>query len=471
MRDLPQSLFDVYALSLPRGHGFGAWPPLAMWQSEDSRSYAVVTKNDRKNAFGVLAVRRRVDQVWTVLERSTDYSTFEAARRRAESFLHDSTPLPVPPDAAPRPALHDLQGRTPGSLFKLLSRPSHHVAAWLLNQTYLALPDPDDNWASDCQTSNFHTRLWEAQLLASFREQGMLVSQPHASPDFRVQNRSGDEAWIEAVTANPPTAYDHVGAAPTFAPDDPDQQYLGPAAERFAKTLGSKLQRRYDQYPHVAGKPFAIALADFHAPGSMVWSRTALFGYLYGARIELTRASGKRIPVIHRETHLLGQSRFPAGLFADAQHQELSALVFSNACSISKFNRVGVSAGATVEDYRHVRIGTFFDPTPGALDPTPFCLDITSNEYRCLWPHGYEPWSAELEVFHNPYARLPLPRSILPEATHWFERNGETVSESPYETSILSSRTLVLNADDPMPTLNDFTDPSENSPPHNQRTL
>ena len=75
------------------------------------------------------------------------------------------------------------------------------------------------------------------------------------------------------------------------------------------------------------------------------------------------------------------------------------------------------------------------------------------------------------QYLHNPYACLPLPRSILPEATHWFERNGETVSESPYETSILSSRTLVLNADDPMPTLKDFTDPSENSPPHNQRTL
>lgn len=466
MRDLPLPLFDIYALSLPRGHGFGAWLPLAMWQSDDNRSYAVVTNNQRKSAFGVLAVRRRVDQVWTVLERSTDLPTFDAARRRAGSFQQDSPLLPLPPNTAPRPALDDLQGRPPGSLFKLLSSPSHHVAAWLLNQVYLALPDPDDNWASDCQTSNFHTRLWEAQLLASFREQGMLVSQPHPSPDFRLQSRGGEEAWIEAVTANPTTPYDHIGARPTLAPDDPDQQYLGPAAERFAKTLGTKLQRRYDQYPHVTGKPFAIALADFHAPGSMVWSRTALFGYLYGTRIELKRASGKRIPVTHREPHVLGPSRFPAGLFADAKHQELSALLFSNACAISKFYRVGVSAGAAATDFRYVRVGTFFDRTPGALDPIPFCMDITSDEYRRLWPHGYEPWSAELEVFHNPYARLPFPRSILPEATHWFERNGETISESPYQTAILSSRTLVLNADDPMPTLQDFTDLSRISPRH-----
>jgi hypothetical protein len=55
----------------------------------------------------------------------------------------------------------------------------------------------------------------------------------------------------------------------------------------LAKTLGSKLQRRYDALPHVVGKSFAIELADFHAPGPMVWSREALFGYLCGMRPEV----------------------------------------------------------------------------------------------------------------------------------------------------------------------------------------
>lgn len=443
----------MYALSLPRGHGFGTWPPVAAWQSGDGQTYAVITRNDATGAFGVLAARRRVDQVWAVIERSKGYETFDVARSHAQSFLKDSAPLPLPPNTAPRPSLFDLQNRSPGSLFKLLLTPSHQVSAWLINEAYLALPSPDDNWASDFQTSNFHSRLWEAQLLASFREQGLLVTQPHPSPDFRLQNRNGDEAWIEAVTANPATSYDHVSSEPTFPPNDSRELYLGPAAERFAKTLGTKLQRRYDQYPHVVGKPFALALADFHAPSSMVWSRTALFGYLYGTHIELTEEAGTRTPVTHSETHLLGQSQFPAGLFVDSRHSELSALVFSNACSITKFNRVGVSAGASASDFRYIRIGTFYDRTPGALDPIPFCLDITSDEYRSLWPQGYEPWSAELEVFHNPHALLPFPRSLLPEATHWFERNGETISESVYETTILSSRTLVLNADVPIPTL------------------
>jgi hypothetical protein len=109
--------------------------------------------------------------------------------------------------------------------------------------------------------------MWEAHLLACFREQGMLVTQPHRSPDFHIENRSGDEAWIEAVTANPPVRYDHFNAEPTNPPEDTRERFLGRAAVCFAKTLGSKLQRRYDRLPHVAGKAFCIALADFHAPG------------------------------------------------------------------------------------------------------------------------------------------------------------------------------------------------------------
>jgi hypothetical protein len=47
---------------------------------------------------------------------------------------------------------------------------------------------------------------------------------------------------------------------------------LGTAAMRFAKTIRSKLDKRYDALPRVAGKPFALALADFPAFG---WRDTA----------------------------------------------------------------------------------------------------------------------------------------------------------------------------------------------------
>ena len=136
----------------------------------------------------------------------------------------------------------------------MLARRTHHLAAWALNQLYLALPRPDRNWVSDCQTKGFHTRLWEAHLLACFREQGLLVTQPYESPDFRIENRRVGEAWIEAVTANPTVSFNHVKAPFAPIPVGREALFFGPATLRFAKTLGNKLGLRCDLMPHVQGK-------------------------------------------------------------------------------------------------------------------------------------------------------------------------------------------------------------------------
>ncbi|MEO6013409.1 MAG: hypothetical protein ABIQ30_07480, partial [Devosia sp.] len=220
------------------------------------------------------------------------------------------------------------------------------------------------------------------------------------------------------------------------------------------KTLGNKLDRQYHALPHVAGTPFCLAVADFHAPGSMVWSREGLIGYLYGMGAAEVEVNGIKRAVPTEITRLLGPSDFPAGLFGNREHRELSAVVFSNACSIAKFNRVGTSGGLAPEGLRYTRLGQLFDRRPGALRGIPFCLDITTPEYRALWPHGYEPWSAELEVFHNPYARHKLPFDLVPEAQHWFRsESGELICRAFYETSILWSQTVIQGATDPVLTV------------------
>lgn len=125
-----------------------------------------------------------------------------------------------------------------------------------------------------------------------------IVTQPFESPDFRIEHRQGGVAWVEAVTANPQVAYNHVNAPHSRPPQAREEIFFGSAALRFAKTLGSKLQRRYDNLPHVAGQPFMIAVADFQAPGSMTWSREGLIGYLYGTGAEVPKsmAAGRRDP-------------------------------------------------------------------------------------------------------------------------------------------------------------------------------
>ncbi|WP_377158397.1 hypothetical protein ACFJIX_05840 [Roseateles sp. UC29_93] len=456
MKELPEPLFAVYALSLPRGHGFGSRPPAGAWTTDDGASVGVLTRDD-SNVFGVLVMRRRVDDVWTITDAADGISDRDQAMRRiGEALVEGKAREPVPSGVPPRAALYDLGSRTASDVFGLLAAPTHHRAAWMLNQLYLALPRPDANWVSDCQTGNFHTRLWEAILLGAFREQGHLVTQPQESPDFRIENRRGDSAWVEAVTANPSVPYNHFNAQEVAPPTEPMEVFAGAAAVRFAKTLGNKLLRRYDQLPHVKGQPFMIALADFHAAGSMKWSREALIGYLYGHGAEVVEVAGLKQPRSLPFTHLLGPSRFPAGLFANEACAELSAVVFSNACSIAKLNRVAITTFGAPAGLRYMRMGRFFDRAPGALEGRPFCMDIMSDEYRALWPGEREPWSAELEVFHNPFARHPAPRRLLPEATHWFMQDGEVVCASHYPHQILWSQSMILDADKPAPTLEDF---------------
>jgi hypothetical protein len=144
----------------------------------------------------------------------------------------------------------------------------------------------------------------------------------------------------------------------------------------------------------------------------------------------LVEVDGRRRAVSVSAPHRLGASTFRPGLFANEQHAELSAVIFSNACSIAKLYRVAVSAGGAPKGFRYMRIGTF--SYSGALGGVSFCLDVTSAEYRGLWPQGYEPWSAELEVFHNPYARHPVPFELMPEGTHWFDQAGELTCSAVY---------------------------------------
>ena len=455
MELIPQAMFDIFALSLPRGLGFGDRPPVGAWG--DGHTCGVLTQDVHDRSLGVLAMRRRVDQVWAVTAEEHGFETLDAAKACLESLLRiGELPEPLPPGVARRPPLHDLKGRTASEVFDVLRLPSHHVAAWVLNQLYLALPRPDKHWAADCQTKNFHTRIWEAQLLAAFREQGLLVTQPFENPDFRIQNRRGIEAWVEAVTANPSVPYNHVNSPQSPPPEDRSDLFFGPAAVRFAKTLGNKLDRRYHELDHVRGKPFMIALADFQAPGSMLWSREGLIGYLYGEGAETIERAGRQVARPVSAKVLKGPSAFPAGLFCDDAHAELSAVIFSNACSIGKMNRVMVSAGASPAGLRYTRVGRFFDRTPGAAEGIPFCLDVASPKYRGLWPQRYEPWSAELEIFHNPFASHPVPFDLLPEATHWFDEGGERICRSFYETSILWSKTYIDDADKPSRRLEDF---------------
>jgi len=99
---------------------------------------------------------------------------------------------------------------------------------------------------------------------------------------------------------------------------------------------------------------------------------------------------------------LLGPNEIPAGLFRDPAVSHLSGILFSNAATLGKFNRMGFLAGWRPPGLSMTRTGILVDRTPGAVDPTDFSLDVLSSEYQEMWPRGEE-WCQELEIFHNPF--------------------------------------------------------------------
>ncbi len=433
--------FNVYGLSLPRGPNFETHVFLAAWKSQRANAVGAVLVDRTGTNFRALAMRRRVDHRLTLTYDADIFSAQdEAAAAVVSAMRPEDPPEALPPGAKRRAELFIVGNKPITDLFKILTGTVSHVPALMtIGETYLALPRPDDNFVAEFQSGNLDSRLWELYLLACFREQGLTVTQDYPSPDFLIEGY-GYSCWVEAVTANPDGDKIQGYAPPIHAPENREERLTGAPAERFAKTLRSKLQRQYEKRPHVSGQPLALAIADFHAQSSMVWSREALPCYLYGVHPQVIDDEDGRRVIGPSISVLRGKHQIPAGLFRDPNMAHLSAVIFSNAATFSKFNRMGFLAGWRPPELTMIREGILFDRTPGAIEPVPFKLDVLSDEYASLWPGG-EAWCQEMDVFHNPLANNPISFDLLPGATHWFERDGEVECSTIWESSVLSSMT------------------------------
>src|SRR5258708_4162153 len=134
MRQLANWEFDAYAMALPRGHGFGNEPPVASFVSDDGTAWATICRSDDSGAYSYFVMRRRVDQVWTRAREGEGYKTRDDAFDAVIDLDDERPPEPIPRGVARRPPLYQLKGRRPPEVLKLLAKPSHWPAAWMLNQ-------------------------------------------------------------------------------------------------------------------------------------------------------------------------------------------------------------------------------------------------------------------------------------------------------------------------------------------------
>ena len=295
--------------------------------------------------------------------------------------------------------------------FKVIAEGDHHAAARrMIEELALAFIDVDGNYAKDFQTTGFNARLWELALFAFLYEQQFEIDREHDRPDFLV-NKWGVPLAIEATTVNPT---DGEPAPKPNSEEELQQLRREFMPVKFGSALYSKLQKKYWELDHVKGLPLILAVHDFCADDSMVWSAPALGDYLYGTRASHQASSGKlEITETPITEHTWGSKRIPSGFFNLPGSENISAVLFSNSATISKFNRLGVLAGFGLDNVKIHRTGIRHNFDPNAPQGTPFYEEVIPGQYEESWTEG-------MQFFHNPKALFPIPPELFPGCAHHF---------------------------------------------------
>lgn len=112
-------------------------------------------------------------------------------------------------------------------------------------------------------------------------------------------------------------------------------------------------------------------------------------------------------------------------------------MIFSNAATLTKFNRMGKLAGLGSAEIKMIRQGLLYNPDPKSFTPVPFIVDVDSEHYE-------ESWSDGLIMYHNPKAIHPVEEHYFPDISHmhYEENDGFVGYIQPYD--VLNSITVVL---------------------------
>ncbi|MEJ0024931.1 MAG: hypothetical protein WDN01_02790 [Rhizomicrobium sp.] len=298
--------------------------------------------------------------------------------------------------------------------------------------------DADGNFIEQFQTSGFDARIWELYLFAAFTEMGYDIERKHAAPDLYCRNPLA-EFFIEAVTVNPSRdpSGQPIDIMPKDAGPDFDDYLRNYMPIRFAGSLTTKLAKRYWELPHVKGKPLLFAIQDFSGPRSMTFTRSAFESYVTGYRHTYEKAADGTLKIVTEKIgqHVWKAKTVASGFFTLPGTENVSAVLFSNAGTIAKFNRMGTLAGFGSRRVRIHRVGTAVNHDPQATTPVAFRHDVNAPDY-------FESWAEGIDIWHNPNAKQPLHPGQFPGAAHHRLRPDGQVKSTTPEWHPLGSTTL-----------------------------
>lgn len=294
----------------------------------------------------------------------------------------------------------------------LRDSPGYGPARRVLRDLQEHLEDPDGNFVEQFQTTGFDSRTLELFLFAMFRESGHSIDRSNNRPDFMI-SRDGLTVAVEAVTASHPhnQGVQQYLAIPKeqMSPSEYQEYAKDSIPIRLGSPLYTKLKAKYWEEPHVAGKPFVIAIEDFHRAGSLAYSSAPLIRYLFGQEQDWYHdATGQLIikesPV---NFHKNDVKQIPSGFFNLDGAENISAVLFTNVGTIPKFLRMGHQKTYRDPDLKVLRMGLCFRNDPNATRPMPFMYEV-GHKHALV-----ESWRQGTVLIKNPRALHPLPDEWL----------------------------------------------------------
>lgn len=330
------------------------------------------------------------------------------------------------------------------SFRSMLKHPPWIPAISIIREMMRNFVDIDGHFVREFQTYGFDARTWELYLYAYLNEECLPLDRSFFAPDY-VISLGEQRICIEAVTVNP------TGGA-TLGSEDPTLEAISQAESqellkdfvpiKFGSALFSKLSKKppYWQLDHTVGHPLVFAIADFHAPQSMLWTSSGLQRYLYGYHHEheVDEYGKLVIKPLKIDVHTYNGKEIPSGFFFQPGAENVSAVLHSNGGTLSKFNRMGRLAGFEAPGVRTFREGLAYDHRPNATLPRRFAFEVLPGMIDESWAEG-------LNMFHNPKATHPVDPRFFPSIAHHFFEDDMVRSTIPHFHPFMS-RTLHFGA-------------------------
>lgn len=308
------------------------------------------------------------------------------------------------------------------AFMSLLKSDAHKGARKLMEGVYSRMTDPNGNFVRDFQGRGFYARVFELCCSAYLEFNDFDIDRSYERPDFLV-SKEKQKVAIECVTSNPTEGSNTDITALQVEPLS-DQEMLDKVMNEFpirmAGILKKKLEKKYWELPHCKDMPFVLMVSPFHEPGSQYYIDDSLGRYLYGGSDIHPRLVDKNgIPmIVPIRSHTYKGKSVKPGFFLSTQSEMVSAVLYCNQFSISKFLRIAIQERIE-SDIQGTRWG--FVQCPGQNEN----IEILEYEYNVADSSAtLETWGQGVTIFHNPNAKNHVRRDLFKTTSIYEEKDG-----------------------------------------------